>query len=312
MKPQHKTKITNSLFYIVILLCFSPLMSTSLALIAGVLFVLLKGDTPSGINTSALMKYFLQFAVVLIGFSMDLSQVIQTSKTGFWITLISVTLTLSVGLLLAMVFKVEKKTGLLISCGTAICGGSAIAAISPLASASKDQISFSLAIVFLLNSVALLIFPIIGAKLNLTQETFGYWAAIAIHDTSAVVGAGSVYGPLALKIATTIKLTRALWIIPLSLVIYFSGKKGGDGSIKIPWFIGLFVLAILFRHFVPGWESTFIHLSWLGQRVLVAAIFLIGSTISFKEIKNAGLNPFLLGITLWVIVSLTSIFILIA
>jgi len=312
MRHLNKKQITNFLFYTVILLCFSPLMSTSMALLAGVLFVLFKGDTPSEINASTLMKYFLQFAVVLIGFSMDLSQVIQTSKTGFWITLVSVTLTMSVGMLLARIFKVEKKTGLLISCGTAICGGSAIAAISPLTTASKDQISFSLAIVFLLNSVALLIFPIIGAKLNLTQETFGYWAAIAIHDTSAVVGAASVYGPLALKIATTVKLTRALWIIPLSLVIYFFGKKGGDSSIKIPWFIGLFVIAIIFRHFVPGWENTFIHLSWLGQKVLVVAIFLIGSTISFKEIKKAGWNPFLLGITLWAIVSLSSIIILLA
>jgi len=311
MKHLNNKQITNFLFYTVILLCFSPLMSTSLALLAGVVFVLLKGDTPSEINISKLMKYLLQLAVVLIGFSMDLSQVIQTSKTGFWITLISVTLTMSVGMILARIFKVERKTGLLICCGTAICGGSAIAAISPLTTASKDQISFSLAIVFLLNGAALLVFPFIGAKLNLSQETFGYWAAIAIHDTSAVVGAASVYGPLALKIATMIKLTRALWIIPLSLVIYILGDKRGNASIKIPWFIGLFVLAILLRHFVPDWENTFIHLSWLGQKVLIVSIFLIGSTISFREIKKAGWNPFLLGITLWAFVSLSSIIILI-
>lgn len=225
-------------------------------------------------------------------------------------TITSVTLTMSIGITLAWLFKVEKKTGLLIACGTAICGGSAIAAVAPLIAANKNQISFSLAIVFALNSIALLIFPVIGAKLNLSQETFGYWAAIAIHDTSAVVGAGSVYGDQALRIATTVKLTRALWIIPLSILLYTFAKKEEDVGIKIPWFIGLFVAAILFRHFVPGWEASFIHLSWLGQRGLVIALFLIGSSISFKEIKKAGWNPFLLGLSLWVIVSITSVLIL--
>lgn len=310
MKQLNLEHIGKNLFYIILALCLTPLMSAPLALIAGFLFATLKTDLPPGIDSGKLTKYFLQIAVVLIGFSMDLSQVIETSKTGFWMTITSVTLTITIGITLARIFKIERKTGLLIACGTAICGGSAIAAVAPLIAANKNQISFSLAIVFALNAVALLIFPIIGAKLNLSQETFGYWAAIAIHDTSAVVGAGSAYGGQALKIATTVKLTRALWIIPLSILLYSFAKKEGDARIKIPWFIGLFVAAILFRHFVPGWESSFIHLSWLGQRGLVIALFLIGSSISFKEIKKAGWNPFLLGLSLWAIVSITSLLIL--
>jgi len=307
MKIPNITRIGKNLFYIILTLCLTPLMSAPLALLTGVLFATLKNCTPSGIDSGKLTKYFLQIAVILIGFSMDLSQVIETSKTGFWITITSVTLTMTIGITLAWIFKVDKKTVLLISCGTAICGGSAIAAVAPLIAADKNQISFSLAIVFALNAIALLIFPIIGTKLNLSQETFGYWAAIAIHDTSAVVGAGSAYGDQALRIATTVKLTRALWIIPLSLILYTFEKKEGDVGIKIPWFIGLFVVAILFRHFVPGWEVSFTYLSWLGQRGLVIALFLIGSSISFKEIKKAGWNPFLLGLCLWVIVSTTSV-----
>jgi uncharacterized integral membrane protein (TIGR00698 family) len=310
MKKLNKVQIGKNLFYIILALCLTPLMSAPLALLTGILFATLRTGTPLGIDTGRVTKYFLQIAVVLIGFSMDLSQVIQTSKTGFWITITSVTFTMTIGITLAWIFKVEKKTGLLIACGTAICGGSAIAAVAPLIAANKNQISFSLAIVFALNAIALLIFPIIGAKLNLTQETFGYWAAIAIHDTSAVVGAGSAYGDQALKIATTVKLTRALWIIPLSILIYTLAKKEGDAGIKIPWFIGLFVVAILFRHFIPGWEVSFAHFSWLGQRGLVIALFLIGSSISVKEIKKAGWSPFLLGLSLWIIVSISSLLIL--
>lgn len=312
MKQLNIGQIGKIFFYIILALCLTPLMSAPLALIAGILFATLKTDIPPEIDSGKLTKYFLQIAVVLIGFSMDLSQVIETSKTGFWITITSVTLTMTIGITLAWIFKVERKTGLLIACGTAICGGSAIAAVAPLIAANKNQISFSLAIVFALNAIALLIFPIIGAKLNLSQETFGYWAAIAIHDTSAVVGAGSAYGEQALRIATTVKLTRALWIIPLSILLYSFAKKEGATGIKMPWFIGLFVAAILFRHFVPGWEPSFIHLSWLGQRGLVIALFLIGSSISFKEIKKAGWNPFLLGLSLWIIVSITSLLILTA
>jgi uncharacterized integral membrane protein (TIGR00698 family) len=310
MKQLNIEQIGKNLFYIILATCLTPLMSAPLALLTGIMFATLEAGIPSGIDSGKLTKYILQIAVVLIGFSMDLSQVIETSKTGFWMTITSVTLTMTIGIMLSRIFKVEKKTGLLIACGTAICGGSAIAAIAPLIAANKNQISFSLAIVFALNALALLTFPLIGAKLNLSQETFGSWAAIAIHDTSAVVGAGSAYGEQALRIATTVKLTRALWIIPLSILLFTFAEKEGDAGIKIPWFIGLFVVAILFRHFVPGWETSFIHLSWLGQRGLVIALFLIGSSISLKEIKKAGWNPFLLGLSLWVIVSVTSLLIL--
>jgi len=306
MKHFDTENIRPIIFYLVIILCISPLMSAPMALVLGALFSFFKIGLPQ-INASRVTKYLLQTSVVLIGFSMNLSQVIQTSKTGFWLTVFSVTLTLLTGLALGLAFKVDRKTALLISCGTAICGGSAIAAVSPLIDAKKNQVSFALAVVFLLNAVALILFPFVGRHLHLSQEVFGYWAAIAIHDTSSVVGAGSAYGQKALEIATTVKLTRALWIIPVSLVIYYFTKKEKGAKVKIPWFIGLFLAAILLRHLTPGWNDTFAHLSWLGQKGMMIALFLIGSSLSTDEISSVGWRPFIMGITLWLAVSVISV-----
>ena len=172
------------------------------------------------------------------------------------------------------------------------------------------QNSFALIVVFVLNAVALFLFPFVGHKLGLSQEVFGNWAAIAIHDTSSVVGAGAIYGEKALEIATTVKLIRALWIIPLSLIIAFINKNGDKGSVKIPWFILFFALAIIFAHIFPALHTTYGHLSWLGNRGMVIAIFLIGSNISLSEIKKSGPNSFALGITLWAIIAIGSLFFL--
>lgn len=172
------------------------------------------------------------------------------------------------------------------------------------------QNSFALIVVFVLNAVALFLFPFVGHKLGLSQEVFGNWAAIAIHDTSSVVGAGAIYGEKALEIATTVKLIRALWIIPLSLIIAFINKTGDKGSVKIPWFILFFALAIMFAHLFPSLQTTYGHLSWLGNRGMVIAIFLIGSNISLSEIKKSGPNSFALGITLWAIIAIGSLFFL--
>lgn len=212
------------------------------------------------------------------------------------------------GIVLGKLLKVEKNTSLLIASGTAICGGSAIAAVAPIINSKNYQTSFALIVIFVLNAIALFIFPVIGHKLGLSQEAFGNWAAIAIHDTSSVVGAGAIYGEKALQVATTVKLIRALWIIPLSLIIAFINKSEDKKSIKIPWFILFFVLAIIFANMFPSMQSSYDHFSWLGKRGMVVALFLIGSNITIGEIKKSGPRSFILGILLWIIISLGSLF----
>ncbi len=295
------------IYGIIIFLCFMPFVSPVLALALGIVLSLL------GLKHENITKYTsfsLQASIVLMGFGMNLAQVISASKTGFVDTALSVVFVMSSGLLIAKLLKVELKTGTLISAGTAICGGSAIAAVAPVINAKNYQISFSLVVIFILNAIALLIFPIIGHYLHLSQETFGTWAAIAIQDTSSVVGAGSTYGPKALEIATTVKLIRALWIIPLSIFIAFVQKDKTSGKAKIPWFIGLFVLAILVAYQFPNWHNTFNHFHWLGKKGMVIALFLIGSNISIKEAKQAGIRSFLLGIILWLLIGSVSLFVL--
>ncbi|BBD46059.1 Hypothetical protein PEIBARAKI_6052 [Petrimonas sp. IBARAKI] len=241
---------------------------------------------------------------------MGLEEVITASKSGFVQTLISVSLVMTGGIVLGRLLRVEKNTTLLIAAGTAICGGSAIAAVAPIIKSENYQNSFALIVVFVLNAIALLLFPFIGQRLGLSQEVFGNWAAIAIHDTSSVVGAGAIYGEKALQVATTVKLIRALWIIPLSIVLAFFSKNGDKRSIKFPWFILLFVAAIFFANIFPAFESSYAHFSWLGRRAMVVALFLIGSNITLHQIKQSGTRCFLLGVTLWVVTAAFSLFLL--
>lgn len=301
------SKISKWLYPIVIALCFMPFISPAIALFIGLVLSLI------GIKHESLHKYTsltLQASIVLMGFGMSLSDVISSSKTGFIETIISVTTVMFLGIMLGKLFKVEKNTSLLIASGTAICGGSAIAAVAPIINSKNYQTSFALIVVFVLNAVALFIFPFIGQKLGLSQEEFGNWAAIAIHDTSSVVGAGAIYGDKALQVATTVKLIRALWIIPLSLIIAFTNKSSDKKSIKFPWFILFFVLAIIFANIFPDMQSSYEHFSWLGRRGMVVALFLIGSNISISEIKKSGPRSFALGIILWIIISVGSLFFL--
>ncbi len=241
---------------------------------------------------------------------MSLSAVISSSGSGFLETIVSVITVMILGILLGKLFNVEKNIALLIATGTAICGGSAIAAVAPILNSKNYQNSFALIVVFVLNAVALFLFPFIGHKLGLSQETFGNWAAIAIHDTSSVVGAGAIYGEKALQVATTVKLIRALWIIPLSLVIAFMYNGGGKKSIKFPWFILFFVLAIVFANSFPGFQTSYEHFKWLGKRGMVIALFLIGSNITISEIKKSGPKSFALGIILWAVIATGSLFFL--
>lgn len=296
-------KQISIVYGVVILLCFLPFISPVIALFIGIFLSVL------GLKYNKITKYTsfsLQASIVLMGFGMNLAQVVSASKTGFVDTAISVILVMGVGFLLTKLLGVDSKTGTLISAGTAICGGSAIAAVSSVLNPMSSQISFSLVVIFILNAIALVIFPIIGHYANLSQETFGTWAAIAIHDTSSVVGAGAVYGPKALEIATTVKLIRALWIIPLSIVIALAQKDKSKGKIKIPWFIGLFIISIVIAYLFPSGQNMFGHLSWLGKKGMVIALFLIGSNISLKEAKNAGFKSFVLGVLLWLFIGVSS------
>jgi len=296
-------KTIGLLYGVVLFLCLMPFVSPAISLVTGLLFSLLGLRQ---VNISKYSSFALQASIVLMGFGMNLTQVISTSKAGFVDTAISVVFVMGAGLLIGKLLKVDSKIAMLVSSGTAICGGSAIAAVAPIINAKNHQISFSLVVVFVLNAIALIIFPMIGHWFNLSQETFGYWAAIAIHDTSSVVGAGATYGPEALATATTVKLIRALWIIPLSLTIALFQKDKSGGKVKIPWFIGLFVISIVVAYLIPQGQETFSHLNWLGKKGMVIALFLIGSNITIAEAKKAGVKSFVLGVTLWLIIGIAS------
>lgn len=296
------------LYYIVAILCLFPFVSAPMALFCGILFSLLKIEKPFQFK-----KYsspILQYSVVLMGFGMNLQQVIEVSSKGIILTACSVLLVFLLGVFLGKILKVERNTTFLISSGTAICGGSAIAAVSPIVGAKDSQISFSLTVVFVLNAIALFIFPFIGHYFNMSQESFGYWSAIAIHDTSSVVGAGAEYGKEALQVAATVKLARTLWIIPLSFLVLLLNRKNnqGKGKIKIPWFILYFVIAILIAGFIPVLQPAYSVLSYIGKRGMVLALFMIGSGFNFADLKIVGVRPFLLGVFLWIIISVSTLF----
>jgi len=291
------------LYGAVMFLCLMPFVTPAISLVTGLLFSLLGLRQ---VNISRYSSLVLKASIVLMGFGMNLTQVISTSKAGFMDTAISVVFVMGAGLLIGKLLKVDSKIAMLVSSGTAICGGSAIAAVAPIINAKNHQISFSLIIVFVLNAIALFIFPVIGHWFNLSQETFGYWAAIAIHDTSSVVGAGATYGAEALATATTVKLIRALWIIPLSITIALFQKDRSGDKVKIPWFILLFVVSIVVAYLIPQGQETYVHLNWLGKKGMVIALFLIGSGISLAEAKKAGFRSFVLGVVLWFLIGITS------
>ncbi len=294
--------------YGILILCMFPFFSAPLALAAGIILSLLPGGKTT-IESSSISKVLLQASVVLMGFGMNLSQVIETNQQGLKITVFSVATTITLGLLIGRLLKLEKKTTYLIACGTAICGGSAIAAIAPVIRAKNHQVTFALAIIFTLNAIALFIFPWIGHMLNMDQTSFGYWAAIAIHDTSSVVGAGSQYGAIALQTATAVKLTRALWVIPVAIVTSLLFKTNKSKKISIPWFILFFIVAIIVKHYSLKFfgntqlTETFSHLNWLGHKGLIVALFFIGTSISITNFKKAGKKLLILGVSLWFIIS---------
>jgi uncharacterized integral membrane protein (TIGR00698 family) len=317
------TTIRQVIFAVIVLACLTPLVSPPLALILGLFVALFVGHPFLHLNHKA-TNLLLQVSVVGLGFGMNAATALRAGKEGLVFAVASIAGTLSFGLLLGRLFHIEKKTSLLISGGTAICGGSAIAALSPVIRAEERQVSVALGTIFILNSVALFLFPFIGHLLHLSQTQFGLWSAIAIHDTSSVVGAAGRYGPEALQIATTVKLARALWIIPVSLfaALFFRGGTTGSktaanqpaGSattltptkIKIPWFIGLFIAAILLNTWlpIPALDHVVVQAAHAG---LTLTLFLIGSGLSMQVLKNTGVKPLLQGIILWALISVTTL-----
>ena len=298
-----KKLLLQILFLALAVLSFSPIVSPPIALLFGILFVNIFGKV---LETDRFVKKLLQYSIIGLGFGINLNTAIEAGSQGFLFTVSTIALVMIFGLLLAKILKIDKTIAQLISAGTAICGGSAIAAVAPILKANSKQTSVALGIVFVLNAVALFIFPEIGHFFNLTQNQFGIWSAIAIHDTSSVVGAASKYGNEALQIATTVKLARALWIIPLAFLISIFTKS--EGKIKIPYFIGFFVLAILAGTYLPFLQNFNSIISEISRDTLKVALFLIGAGLSLQNLKNIGIKPLLLGIILWIFISSISLY----
>jgi uncharacterized integral membrane protein (TIGR00698 family) len=256
------------------------------------------------------VNWLLKISVVGLGFGMNMFSAFRAGEDSLLFTVASIITTISLGLLIGKYFGIDKKISQLISCGTAICGGSAISAISPIIKADNKQISISIGIVFLLNSIALFIFPPIGHLLELSQHQFGIWSAIAIHDTSSVVGAAEIYGDKALEVATTVKLARALWIIPISL-LFAVFSKAGITKVRVPYFIGLFILAIIANTYMPSVRAMSPYIVKVAKTGLTLTLFLIGSGLTFKSLKDVGAKPILLAVFLWVFISISSLTIIV-
>lgn len=306
-KLLNKTKWEKQdlIFISAAILCLSPIISSPIALLLGFTLVML-GLVPKKINLNLLTKNLLAYSIIGLGFGINLDQAIAASKDAFGLIIVSLLSTLILGWLLTKRLRINQKTGYLIASGTAICGGSAIAAVAPAINATKDQTSIALATIFILNSVALFLFPFIGHLLSMTQHAFGVWCAIAIHDTSSVVGAASAYGDESLLIATTLKLARALWIIPVAFIsaLLF---KGDNKKITVPKFILFYCLSILVAYYLPQFSSFYEIIFSVSKRFLVLSLFLIGAAISFNKIRSSGAKPLVLGVLLWIITATGSL-----
>lgn len=300
-----KAIVIKIIFFLIVIIALFGSINSPTALILGFVFAIIFKN-PFKNYTYKAIHHFLKISVVGLGFGMLIKETLTTSKQAFGLTFFTIILTVTLGLLLTKILKVDKKLGHLITSGTSICGGSAIAAISPVIKANSKSISIALGIVFLLNAVALFIFPTIGHFLHLSQEQFGLWCAVAIHDTSSVVGAAMEYGEEALRIATTVKLSRTLWIIPLSIFSMFIFKTKGE-KIKIPYFILLFVVAIFINsyHIIPTLITS--EIVFYSKRLLILTLFLVGTTISVKDLKSTGTKPILLAVSLWIFISVFSL-----
>jgi uncharacterized integral membrane protein (TIGR00698 family) len=297
--PCETLPVNKAIFFAGIMLAASGLVSPAIALLGGLIYGLTLAH-PFHVESRNLTKFLLQISVVALGFGMNLHEVLQAGRSGFLYTALSITAAMLLGLGLGYIIHVAKKPSFLISAGTAICGGSAIAAVGPIAGASEEEMAVSLGAVFILNSVALFLFPPVGLALHMSQSQFGLWSALAIHDTSSVVGATAKYGATALAIGTTIKLARALWIVPLSLGTAVAWKS--KARIQWPWFILFFCLAALLNTVLPRFSAAFGALSYSGKLGLTVTLFLIGASLNKETLKTVGVRPLLQGLVLWMIV----------
>lgn len=300
--PNHYRKV---IFIGTGLVCLTPFISSPMALVLGFTLASL-GWVPAQWNIVALTKKLLSYSIIGLGFGINLDAAIAASTHNFGLIVGSILFTLILGVLLSRALKFDPITGHLIASGTAICGGSAIAAVAPAINARNDQAATALACVFVLNSIALFLFPVLGHLFNMSQYDFGVWSAIAIHDTSSVVGAASAYGDEALTTATTIKLARALWIIPIALVsaMLFGGDKR---KLNLPYFIGFYCLAIGIAHALPQFHSLYEGLFTASKHTLVLCLFLIGSGITVQKMRASGAKPLILGLMLWAAIGVTSL-----
>lgn len=301
--------MSRILFFTGLILALTPWSSPPAALALGLLFGLLV-QHPFPKRAKSVSKTLLQLSVIGLGFGMNLGEVVRAGRSGFIYTALGIGFTLGVGLLLGRLLGVTRNGAYLISVGTAICGGSAIAAVGPVAGASDEEMSVSLGTVFILNAVGLMIFPLIGAALALPEKEFGLWAALAIHDTSSVVGAAAKYGGAALAVGTTVKLARALWIVPITLLTAILRPREGEGratEIQWPWFILFFCLAAVANTYLTAGAPVYPWLVQLARLGLTATLFLIGSGITRATLRQTGARPLLQGVLLWIVVASASL-----
>lgn len=296
---------TKTVFFLLLILSATGFISPPIALCAGIIFGL-SLEHPYAGDSRALAKFLLQASIVALGFGMNLHEVLKAGRSGFLYTALGIGFALAAGFLIGKLVSVRGTTSYLISVGTAICGGSAIAAIGPILEAGDEEMAVSLGTVFILNSIALLIFPSIGGHFHLSQSQFGLWSALAIHDTSSVVGAASRYGNEALVVATTVKLARALWIVPLALAT--AAVRHSRSKIQIPWFIFLFCLAAVINTYGPQEPRLSQMFFQLGRLGLTVTLYLIGTGISRATLEDVGWRPLAQGVFLWILVGVTSLY----
>lgn len=293
------------LFFALATVSILPFVTSAMALFAGIIFALYF-ENPFPRQSRKGSKVLLQISVVGLGFGMNLNEALKTGVEGIVFTITSVVSIMILGILFGRWLRLSRRASYLIAAGTAICGGSAIAAVSPIIRSNEVETSVSLATIFSLNAIALLVFPFLGHYFELSQQQFGFWSAIAIHDTSSVVGAGAIYGDEALQVATTVKLTRALWIIPLAFFSTFIFRDGSK-KINLPWFILYFVLAMVISTYMSIPHSITDTAVYLSKRLLTLTLFLIGAGLTRSALTQTGYRPLLLGAILWVIVGAISL-----
>jgi uncharacterized integral membrane protein (TIGR00698 family) len=295
------------IFILVLILCLSGWISTPVALSLGIIFGLSVRHPYPHFSRSA-ARILLQVSVVALGFGMNLHEIVKAGRSGFIYTALGISFSLIVGLAIGKLLRIGGNASYLITAGTAICGGSAIAAIGPILHADDEEMAVSLGTVFILNSVALLTFPPIGNAWHLTQSQFGLWAALAIHDTSSVVGAAAKYGAQALTVGTTVKLARALWIVPLALAT--AAVKHSKTRVPLPWFILFFCLAALVNTYLSAFGNFDRWAFNAGRLGLTATLFLIGTGISVATLKSVGWRPLLQGVLLWIMVATVTLYLI--